>query len=537
MTSTIRRTLLKRLIGSGIQVTPDALEYILDLEKPSEAVESIIVNHISDELPPVLSEEHLKVLLQMKVETEEITPKIEQSTDESPHRDSMGTNEPLQSNDRSWDIRVLKNPDSDSVGSGGSVEDFLDLFNDRFNRIKEIYMNRIDTQSSLSPLVAQNRRNDADNWEASRNRGERSRRPVHKVIGIVKKKWTSSSKYANVTLEDPDGYIRCIIPTRQRGRNDHNLLEKSNSLLLDEVVCLSGHINRDGKLIANDILFPDIPTTREFGRANHTVYAAFISDIHFGSKEFLADDFEQFIDWLRGVDVDESKKDVVRNIRYLFIAGDLVDGIGVYPNQRDDLLIPDIYDQYAELADKLRRIPERVKIFCIPGNHDACRQALPKPPIPEKFASPLYDLGNQIMMLGDPCQVVVEGVTILMTHGDSLDDLVTTIPGVSYKEPAEPMKHLLRKRHLAPYYGGKTQLAPLTRDWMVIDTPPDIVHFGHAHHNAIDRYRSVRIINSGTFQDQTEFMRKQGIKPTPGIVSIVNLRTGVPDYEVFHDYR
>jgi len=537
LTSTIRRTLLKRLIGSGIQVTPDALEYILDLEKPTEAVESIIVSHIPDELPPVLSEEHLKALLQTTSETVETTSTVKQNMGESISRDPVEKDVPLQSESTSWDISVLMNPDSDSVGSGGSVEDFLDLFNDRFKRIKEIYMNRIDTQSSLSPLVAQNRRNDAANWEASRNRGERSRRPVHKVIGIVRKKWASSSRYASVTLEDPDGYIHCIIPTRRRGRDDHNLLEKSNSLLLDEVVCLSGHINQDGKLIANDILFPDIPTTRELGHANHTVYAAFISDIHFGSKEFLADDFERFIDWLRGVDVNDSKKEVVRNIRYLFIAGDLVDGIGVYPNQRDDLLVPDIYEQYAELADKLRKVPERVKIVCIPGNHDACRQALPKPPIPEKFAGPLYDLGNQIMMFGDPCQVVVDGVNILVTHGDSLDDLVTTIPGASYKEPAEPMKHLLRKRHLAPYYGGKTQLAPLPRDWMVIDTPPDIVHFGHAHHNAIDRYRSVRIINSGTFQDQTEFMRKQGIKPTPGIVSIVNLRTGVPDYEVFHDYR
>jgi DNA polymerase II small subunit len=96
------------------------------------------------------------------------------------------------------------------------------------------------------------------------------------------------------------------------------------------------------------------------------------------------------------------------------------------------------------------------------------------------------------------------------------------------------MKELLKKRHLVPLYGGKTELAPLARDWMVIDTPPDIVHFGHAHHNAVDNYRGVQIINSGTFQGQTDFMRKQGIVPTPGIVTVLNLRTGQPDIRFFY---
>jgi DNA polymerase II small subunit len=137
-------------------------------------------------------------------------------------------------------------------------------------------------------------------------------------------------------------------------------------------------------------------------------------------------------------------------------------------------------------------------------------------------------------MLGDPSQVIVEGVNVLMTHGDSMDDLVTNIPGASYAEPAAPMKELLKKRHLVPLYGGKTELAPLPRDWMVIDTPPDIVHFGHAHHNAVDNYRGVQIINSGTFQGQTDFMRKQGIVPTPGIVTVLNLRTGQPDIRFFY---
>jgi DNA polymerase II small subunit len=140
------------------------------------------------------------------------------------------------------------------------------------------------------------------------------------------------------------------------------------------------------------------------------------------------------------------------------------------------------------------------------------------------------------MVLGDPAHLIVEGVNILLTHGDSIDDLVTQLPGISYTEPASAMRALLQKRHLAPIYGGKTELAPLSRDWMVIETAPDMVHFGHAHHNAVDNYRGVQIINSGTFQSQTDFMRKQGVVPTPGIVTIINLHSGQPDLRFFADY-
>ena len=222
-------------------------------------------------------------------------------------------------------------------------------------------------------------------------------------------------------------------------------------------------------------------------------------------------------------------------IRYLFIAGDLVDGISVYPGQRENLLLDSNADQYALLASKLKRLPERLMVFCIPGNHDACRQALPKPPIPREFAEPLYKL-DRIHMLGDPSQVSVEGVKVLITHGDSLDDMVTNLPGAKYTSPAYAMMELLRKRHLAPIYGGKTELAPLSRDWLVVDTPPDVVHFGHAHHIAVSRYNnSIQIINSGTFQSQTDFMRRQGVDPTPGIVTLLNLRTGQPTLRYFMD--
>ncbi|MGY5871983.1 MAG: metallophosphoesterase [Candidatus Thorarchaeota archaeon] len=536
------------LIKSGFQITPDALQYILDLDSPMETVESVILVKNPVDSPSVLSKEFIESLIKGQdtfVQSIEPPPEIVKEPQEP-----VPEPEPITSTS-DWQFRIEKSPDIESVGSEGTLDDFLKMFRDRFERIKKIYMARIDTQNAVPPSVAKLRKSPTRRAGPMDGDGSRRRRPPSQVVlGIIRDKRISKAQNVIIDIEEyqkeessidtrgsskgGNESIICVIPSKLSGLKGQHLSEKANSLLLDEVVCISGYVDNDGRMIADDVIFPDIPTARQIGHAKRDIYAAFISDLHCGSQEFLEDELDQFIAWLNGKDVDDSEKTMVQNIRYLFIAGDMVDGISVYPNQRYHLEISSLYDQYALIASKLEKLPKRVKVFCIPGNHDAARQALPKPPILRDFAEPLYKLDN-VIMLGDPSQVIVEGVNVLITHGDSLDDLVTMLPGASYTEPAMPMKELLKKRHLAPIYGGKTELAPLDRDWMVIDTPPDVVHFGHAHHNAVDNYRGVQIINSGTFQSQTDFMRKQGVVPTPGIVTLLNLRTGAPEIKFFYD--
>ena len=45
------------------------------------------------------------------------------------------------------------------------------------------------------------------------------------------------------------------------------------------------------------------------------------------------------------------------------------------------------------------------------------------------------------------------------------------------------MREYIRARHLAITYGKKTEMAPLDKDWLVLDTLPDILHTGHLHKN------------------------------------------------------
>jgi len=215
---------------------------------------------------------------------------------------------------------------------------------------------------------------------------------------------------------------------------------------------------------------------------------------------------------------------ITKRIRYLVIAGDIVDGIGVYPGQDRDLEISDVASQYKYASDLLKMVPDNIKIIIIPGNHDVSRQALPRPPIPRKYCEELYEMDN-VKMLGDPCFISLHGVKVLISHGKSLDDILSTIPGLSFSRPTEGMKLLLNARHLSPMYSRRTPLAPEFEDRLVIEDIPDIFHSGHIHTVDSEIYRGILLLNSGTWQGQTPYQASRGILPISAIVPIVNLST------------
>ncbi|MHA2405166.1 MAG: metallophosphoesterase, partial [Candidatus Hermodarchaeia archaeon] len=186
------------------------------------------------------------------------------------------------------------------------------------------------------------------------------------------------------------------------------------------------------------------------------------------------------------------------------------------------------YDQYSLASDLIEQIPEYIEVVIIPGNHDATRQALPQPAIFKKYANPIYNLTN-VTMLGDPAQIRLHGVNLLIHHGRGLDDVISRVPDVTYKtlkdEIPLAMEYLLKTRHLAPIYGSKTPIAPALTDDLVITSPPDIFHTGHVHVMNYKKYRGTLMINSGTWQAQTDFQERMGLTPTPGVIPVVDLQT------------
>jgi len=172
----------------------------------------------------------------------------------------------------------------------------------------------------------------------------------------------------------------------------------------------------------------------------------------------------------------------------------------------------------------LEQIPDYIELIIIPGNHDASRKALPQPAIPKDYAGHLYE-ARQVRSLGNPSSLNLHGVEFLLYHGRSIDDIVAVVPGMSHSTPEKAMRLMLQCRHLAPIYGQRTPIAPEKRDSMVVERVPDVFHAGHVHVIKCDTYRGTHIVNSGAWQQQTEYMKRMRLVPVPGILPVVNLQT------------
>jgi DNA polymerase II small subunit len=381
----------------------------------------------------------------------------------------------------------------------GDYDEFVGYFRDRYGRLGDMMRHRI----SARPIESIKKK--------SFSRGEKSEVAV---IGMVSDVRNTANGNRLVELEDRTGSLGVLIS------KDKDFFE--SPLLLDEVVGVTGTVRDGGLLMASGVIYPDVPNTNVPRRSDEPASAALISDVHIGSNTFLEDPWVRFIDWLNGDS--DAHHDLASRLKYVVVAGDLVDGIGVYPGQDKELRILDVYDQYRKAAEYFDQFPRHLKIIITPGNHDAVRQAEPQPALPEEIQR-MFRHPN-LTFAGNPSAVEMEGVRLLIYHGRSIDDLVSNLPGASYSKPEKAMAELLKRRHLSPIYGGKVMIAPEAQDHFVIDPLPDIMHSGHVHTVGVCRYRGVTMVNSGTWQSQTDFQKRMNIQPDPARIPIVDLQTG-----------
>lgn len=481
-------------LQAGYQISPDAVELICNNCNSSEIINQIIQTINNDVL--VVDVEHIQIKnmgistsSQLKRNSLPIVSDIDFST----------TNP----------IDVLLDITDNSTCVGEYME-FVQFFRNRYSRLSEMIRGRLNSRPIESITRYRNssmdRRGSFDN-----NMNEIS------VIGMISDIKSTSNGHKIISFEDPTGSISVLVRMA-----DRELFEQASSFVCDEVVGITGILTNDGKLlIAKKITFPDLPNTLgerkySFGKAVLT------SDVHIGSSTFLEEEWYRFIDFLKGDTDDESLATISKEIRYLVVAGDLVDGIGIYPGQEFELKIQDIYDQYKKAAEYFSEVPKSIQVIISPGNHDAVRQAEPQPMLPDNIRK---DFSDNVTFVGNPAVVDLDGVKLMIYHGRSIDDLVASIPGVSYHEPTKAMVEMMKRRHLSPIYGSRVSIAPEKQDHFVIGQIPDILHCGHVHTVGVQQYKKVLLVNSGTWQSQTEFQKRVNVVPTPAQVPIVDLST------------
>jgi DNA polymerase II small subunit len=431
------------------------------------------------------------------VESEGSPSEMEGSSRGGPEAKATGAagtaGEPTRTADQSLrSIEIGNDMTGYSTGTG-EYDDFVATFRDRYERLAGTLRGRVNHRNATA-------------LEASPGGGDAG------MVGMISDIRSTASGHWLIELEDTTGVFPCLV------MKDKEIAGRVDELLYDEVIGVEGTLSDDGGILfVDDLYFPDVPRTYEPSTADRHVQAALISDVHVGSQEFVEEAWSEFASWLHTPEA--------APIEYLLIAGDMVEGVGVYPDQDEELDVVDIFEQYRTFSEHLKEVPGDIEIVMIPGNHDAVRLAEPQPGFDEELREIMT--AHDARIVSNPAVVTVEGVSVLMYHGVSLDEVIAELPEekANYDEPHRAMYQLLKKRHVAPQFGDHTRLAPEEKDYLVIEEVPDVFHTGHVHKLGWGKYRNVLAVNSGCWQAQTAFQESVNIDPDVGYAPILDLDT------------
>ncbi len=412
-------------------------------------------------------------------------------------------------NKNSYPLTVLTS--HQNIPKKYEVKDFTKLFISRYKFIESLLRNRQELTNTLSINKILNKKE----------------KEIISLIGIVSE--INQTKAGNIilTLEDLTGQIKIII-----NKNKIELYNSAKDIVFDEIIGIIG-VNKGDIVFAENIVWPEVPADKELKKYPEEIYALFLSDIHIGSNNFLSEEFNKFLNWLAGETGNPKQKEISQKVKYIFITGDIVDGVGIYPNQDKELIIKDIYQQYQVAADLLKKIPSHIQIIICPGNHDPLHLAEPQPAFNLNFARPLSLLPN-VSLVSNPALVNIcqednfSGFDVLLYHGYSFDYYVNNVDSLrsagGYSRADLIMKFLLKRRHLAPTFTS-TPYFPTPEDYLLIKKIPDFFITGHIHYAIAANYRNITMVCGSCWQSKTSFQEKVGHEPQPARVPIVNLKT------------
>ncbi|MDD5177896.1 MAG: metallophosphoesterase [Candidatus Nanoarchaeia archaeon] len=393
------------------------------------------------------------------------------------------------------------------------VKDFVSHFRARYNSIRGMLQVRQELQNALA---------------INRISTKPLREPVS-LIGIVNDIQITKTGHLKIEVEDPSGTMTLLIT------KNNECFTKAQDIVLDEVIGISGTTG-DKVVFVSDLFFPDVPHTLGFKKSEDEAYAVITGDMHVGSKLFLEKEFLNFIAWLNGEYGNGKQRKIAEKVKYVFLLGDLVDGVGIYPGQEEELNIRDIREQYKSVAVFLAKIRKDIKIIITSGNHDALRIGEPQPAQPINYAKELYEMEN-VSIVSNPAFVNIHssknfpGFDFLLYHGYSYDYYADKVERIRLMKPNISertdlvMKLLLQKRHLAPTHASTVYVPCDGEDPLVIDRLPDFFVSGHIHRSAVLNYNNITMIAGSAWQKQTPFQDKVGHMAEPARVPVVNLKT------------
>lgn len=405
----------------------------------------------------------------------------------------------LIGNNHSGSPLEVKEIDINQIKANSSVEDFRKMFVSRYEILKSIIINagkfrQIDSIAS-----------------ARQKEGKEVR-----IVGMITNISETKNGHKRFRIEDTESFIDVIILKKN---------PLSQELLLnDEVIGVIGSVPRptnergksDPVIFANEVIRPDVPAKLIDDTGKPPEYVASISDIHVGSKTFLKPAFQKFINWVK------SSSDEAQSMKHLILSGDVVDGIGVYPNQENDLEIINPLEQYEYLSEFVNQLPEDIQVYVMPGNHDTVRLAEPQP----EFGPAIRNMfSNKVKFIPNPYNLRLNKKLITIYHGMALNDLIELIPGANFDSVGKAIEIMLKRRYMGPVFGGRTPIIPSQYEGHIFKDVPDIFITGHIHGHYLGNYNGVRYVNSSTWQSQTDYQKMMNYSPDPAIATLFDLNS------------
>lgn len=399
-----------------------------------------------------------------------------------------------------------------NVAKKYEIKDFTNFFLSRYRFLEGILRHRTELEgvSAISRVL-----------------GKKEKEKVS-IIGLIEEIALSKNGNLMITLEDPTGKIKLMV-----SKNKKDLWDAAKDLVNDEVIGASG-MSGDKIIFADNIVWPEVPSDHGLKKGEIEEYVIFLSDIHVGSTLFLKEEFERFISWIRGEAGSDTQKELAAKVKYIIIAGDLVDGIGIYPSQEVELEIKDIKKQYEEFARLIKQIPVEKHIVMCPGNHDVVHLAEPQTAFYKEYSAALFEMPN-VTLVSNPAMVNIgktetfSGFDVLLYHGYSFDYYVSNVESIrnqgGYHRADLLMKFLLKRRHLAPSFKSTPYFPAHHEDPLLITKIPDFFVTGHIHYSKVANYKGITLLSGSCWQGKTSFQEKMGHEPEPARVPLVNLKT------------
>lgn len=415
-------------------------------------------------------------------------------------KDNPGMKKKEESNEHSFNVFYSVPDNTKKI----EVADFIGHFRSRYQEIQRILMHRqgLDNLTSINKISSGSRRS-------------------FSFIGIVSEKRITKNGNIIIGFEDLTGKISGL------AKANSECFGQASELQLDDIVAVKCSGNNELVFI-HEIVFPDSILFQKT-KFNSDICVAFVSDVHAGSKDHRGREFENFLNWLN------SDNELAKKIKYIFFVGDNIDGVGIFPGQEKLLELKSLKEQYGLVAKYIRKIPENITVFMCPGQHDSVRVPEPQPPIDKIYGRELHEISNLLLVPNPSMVSLKEGekeFKILMYHGASLNTFINEIEELrmmkAYTCPAKAVKHLLKRRHLAPMHGVSRSIVYVPnseKDPLVISEVPDVLCTGEVHRADIERYNGVLIITGSCWQSQTDYEEKVGHVPDPCKVPVLNLKT------------